>query len=99
MVTLLAGNDTENGIMKKFHSYLLDLTSGTKGMYANQKNRYTTRVQRLDSQIAQKETLMEKIEKSMRARFNAMELLISNLNSQGNYLTQQINTWSNSGNN
>ncbi len=99
MVTLLAGNDTENGIMKKFHSYLLDLTSSTKGMYANQKGRYTTRTERLDSQIAQKETLMEKVEKSMRARFNAMELLISNLNSQGNYLTQQINTWSNSGNN
>jgi len=98
MVKLLAGEDTVNGVMKKFNTYLVDLTSGTKGMYADKKNRYKTRVERLDSQIAQKETLMEKIEKSMRARFNAMELLISNLNSQSGYLTQ-LSNMNNSGNN
>ncbi len=97
MVKLLAGEDNVNGVMKKFNSYLTDLTSSTKGMYADKKNRYKTRSERLDSQIAQKETLMEKIEKTMRARFNAMELLISNLNSQSGYLTQLSNL-SNSGN-
>ncbi len=95
MVTLLAGEDTVDGVMKKFNSYLVDLTSGTKGMYAEKKDRYKTKVERLDTQIAQKETLMEKIENTMRARFNAMELLISNLNSQSNYITQLTNMWSN----
>jgi len=95
MVTLLAGEGTVDGVMKKFNSYLVDLTSGTKGMYADKKDRYKTRVERLDTQIAQKETLMGKIEQTMRARFNAMELLVSNLNSQSSYLTQLSNMWSN----
>ncbi|MDP3479597.1 MAG: flagellar filament capping protein FliD [Desulfoprunum sp.] len=95
MVTLLAGEDTVDGVMKKFNSYLVDLTSGTEGMYAEKKDRYKTRVERLDTQIAQKETLMEKIEQTMRARFNAMELLVSNLNSQSSYITQLSNMWSN----
>lgn len=95
MVKLLAGEDTTDGVMKKFNSYLVDITSGTKGMYADKKNRYTTRVSRLDSQIAQKEMLMEKFEKTMRTRFNAMEQLVSSLNAQGSYLTQVTNSWSN----
>jgi flagellar hook-associated protein 2 len=95
MVKLLAGEDTVDGVMKKFNNYLVDLTSTTAGMYADKKDRYKTRVERLDAQIAQKETMMEKIEKTMRARFNAMELLVSNLNSQSSYLTQVTNSWSN----
>jgi flagellar hook-associated protein 2 len=90
MVKLLAGEDATNGVMKKFNSYLVDLTSTTKGMYAEKKNRYQTRAERIDTQITLKETSMEKIEKTMRARFTAMELLVSNLNSQSNFLTQQI---------
>ncbi|EKD33601.1 MAG: hypothetical protein ACD_75C02645G0008 [uncultured bacterium] len=99
MVTLLAGDDNADGVMKKFNSFLLDVTSATKGMYAEKKDRYETRVDRLDDQIAQKETLMEKIEKTMRAKFNAMELLISSLNSQSSFLTQQMDILSNMGNN
>lgn len=99
MVSLLAGEGTENGVMKKFNSFLVDLTSSTKGMYAEKKDRHKTRVERLNSQIAQKETMMEKIEKNMRARFNAMELLISNLNAQSSFLTQQMDALSNMGKN
>jgi len=43
--------------------------------------------------------MMEKIEKTMRARFNAMELLVSNLNAQSSFLTQQMDALTNSGNN
>lgn len=95
MVSLLAGDDNVDGVMKKFNSYLLDVTSPTKGMYAEKRDRYETRVERLDEQIAQKETMMEKIEKTMRAKFNAMELLISGLNTQSSFLTQQMNALSN----
>ena len=99
MVTLLAGEDTVDGVMKKFNSYLLDVTSATKGMYAEKRDRYETRVDRLDDQIAQKETLMEKIEATMRAKFNAMELLISGLNAQSSFLTQQMDALSSMRNN
>lgn len=95
MVSLLAGNDSVDGVMKKFNSYLLNVTSPTKGMYAEKRDRYETRVERLDEQIAQKETMMEKIEQTMRAKFNAMELLISGLNTQSSFLTKQMNALSN----
>ncbi len=99
MVTLLAGEGSVDGAMKKFNSYLVKLTSTASGMYADKKDRYKTRIERLDAQITQKETMMEKIEKTMRARFNAMELLVSNLNAQSSFLTQQMDSLNNSGNN
>ncbi len=88
LVALLAGEDTVDGVMKKFNSFLVKQTSTSTGMYAGKKDLYKTQTARLDNQIAEKETLMAKIEKTMRARFDAMELMVSNLNSQSTFLTQ-----------
>lgn len=98
MTKLLAGEDGVAGVMQKFNTYLLNATSATKGMYAEKRERYESRVERMDSQIANKTTMIDKIEARLKARFNAMELLISNLNSQSGYLTQLSNL-SNSENN
>ncbi len=95
---LLAGEDGSTGVMEKFNTYLLDVTSATKGMYAEKRDRYESRVERLDNQIANKTTMIDKIEARLKARFNAMELLISNLNSQSGYLTE-LSKLSTSGNN
>lgn len=92
---LLAGEDGVDGVMQKFNTYLLDITSVTQGMYADKRDRYETRVERLDSQIAQKTSMIDKIEASLKARFSAMELLVSNLNSQSSYLTQLSNLGNN----
>ena len=90
VVKLLAGEDAVDGVMKKFNSYLLDATSVTEGMYANKRDRYEGAIKRLDNQIAQKEPLIAKTEERIRAQFNAMELLVSSLNSQSAYLAQQL---------
>lgn len=95
VVKLLAGDDTSSGVMKKFNSLLVDMTSSTDGMYANKKERYNSTSKNLDLQISQKETFMTKIETRIRAQFNSMELLVSNLNSQGDYLTQQMDLLAN----
>jgi flagellar hook-associated protein 2 len=95
VVKLLAGEGSVDGVMKKFNSYLINTTSKTKGMYANKRDRYETSVKRLDDQISQKEFLMDKIQTRIRAQFNAMELLVSNLNATGDYLTQQMDMLSN----
>jgi flagellar hook-associated protein 2 len=95
VVKLLAGDDTVNGVMKKFNSYLIGVTSASNGMYAEKRDRYEGAVKRLDNQIAQKEPLIAKIEQRIRAQFNVMELLVSNLNAQGDYLTQQMDMLSN----
>ncbi len=101
VVKLLAGEDSVDGVMKKFNSYLVGITSAADGMYAAKQDRYDDAVRRLDNQISQKEPLIAKIEERIRAEFNAMELLISSLNAQGDYLTQQMDMLSNlsSGNN
>ncbi len=92
---LLAGEEGVEGVMQKFNTYLLDITSPSLGMYAEKKDRYDSRVERLDSQITQKTDMLEKREASLLARFNAMELLVSNLNSQSNYFSQVTAQWSN----
>lgn len=95
VVKLLAGESTNDGVMKKFNSYLVQTTSATEGMFADKQDRYDSAVKRLDRQISQKEPLIDKIEERIRAQFNAMELLVSNLNAQSDYLTQQMDMLSN----
>jgi flagellar hook-associated protein 2 len=95
VVKLLAGEDAIGGVMKKFNYYLVQTTSTSDGMYAMKQDRYDAAVKRLDEQINQKETLMDKIEERIRAQFNAMELLVSNLNATGDYLTQQMDMLAN----
>lgn len=95
VVKLLAGESTNDGVMKKFNSYLVQVTSSTEGMFADKQDRYDSAVKRLDQQISQKEPLIDKIEERIRAEFNAMELLVSNLNAESDYLTQQMDMLSN----
>lgn len=91
MVALLSGDDEEDGVMKKFNSLLLEVTSSSTGMYALQKDAYDIAVDRYDTQISMMETRLEKRELALRAQFTAMENLVSSLNAQSDFLTQQLN--------
>lgn len=89
-VYLLSGDDSAAGVMKGFNSLLLTMTSKSKGMYALQEQNYTQTVDRFDLQIDQMELRLSKRELSLKAQFSAMETLVSSLNSQGSFLTQQM---------
>ncbi len=91
MVYLLSGDDLQPGVMKKFNSLLLDITSGTKGMYATQENAYQQAVDKFDLQIDQIKLRLNKRESNLRSQFTAMEQIVSSLNAQGDFLTQQLN--------
>ena len=93
MVFLLSGDDQADGVMKGFNSLLLNMTSSTKGMYAVQKNVYDSSVKRFDSQIDQMELRMTKREQILRSQFSVMEQLVSSLNAQGDFLTQQMDAF------
>jgi flagellar hook-associated protein 2 len=93
---LLAGENSVDGTMKKLNSYMVGVTSATTGMYAEKRDRYTNKVNDLDNQISQKTALLDKTEATMKARFTAMETLVSSLNSQSSFLTQWINSLSTS---
>jgi flagellar hook-associated protein 2 len=92
---LLSGEDGVDGIMKKFNSYLLDVTSSTIGMYASKKESYDMTVDRIDDQILNMESRMARKEAAIRAKYTAMEELVSGLNAQGTFLTQQMDMLSN----
>lgn len=91
-VALLAGDDETAGVMKGFNALLLKMTSGTSGMYAVQKNGYDRSVERFDSQIDLMELRLAKREEILKAQFTAMEQLVSSLNAQGDFLTQQMSS-------
>ena len=90
VVSLLAGENDTDGVMKKFNTKLLEMTGATSGMYAEKQQRYDRAIKRLDTQIARTEPLIDKKEASLRSRFAAMELLVSDMNSQSSFLTQQM---------
>lgn len=95
VVKLLAGDGSTDGIMKKFNYYMLEQTNGSTGMYAIKKQNYDSNIDRLDTQIANMEPRMEAREATLRAQYSAMETLVSGLNSQGSFLTQQMDLLSN----
>ena len=92
---LLAGDGDNVGVMKKFNTALLDLTSSRDGVLATSQSRFDRTVRRIDADILRMETLMDKKEESLRARFSAMETLVSGMNSQSDFLTQQMDMLSN----
>ncbi|HIQ36505.1 MAG TPA: flagellar hook-associated protein 2 [Desulfocapsa sulfexigens] len=89
-VNLLSGEGDVDGVMKNFNYYLLDITSGTNGFYATKKTNYHNIVKRLDNSIRNIEPRMAQKESTLRAQFLAMEQLVSGLNAQGAFLTQQM---------
>ena len=92
---LLAGEGSTDGVMKKFNYALLDLTSYSNGMYATKQDRYEDAVDRIDANILRLEPLIDKKEETLRAQFTAMEQLVSGMNSQASFLTQQMDMLSN----
>lgn len=95
VVSLLAGADNIDGVMKKFNYFLMEQTSGTNGIYAGKKKSYDLSVKRIDDQILNMEARMTQREASLRAQYTAMENLVSGLNAQGTFLTQQMDMLNN----
>jgi flagellar hook-associated protein 2 len=92
---LLAGEGETEGVMNKFNSTLLNLTSFSDGIYAVKKDSYDAVAKRIDLDIMRIEPMLEKKEFTMRARFATMEQLVSGMNSQSNFLTQQMDLLNN----
>jgi len=95
---LLAGNGTTTGIANEFKGFLTGMTDTFNGFLAGRKTSINSNVERMDQRILQMQTRLDKREQTLLAKFSAMEELVSGLNAQGDYLTQQIdmmkNLWS-----
>ncbi len=97
VVTLFAGNGSEDGISSTFSAFLDEMTDSVDGLYATRKKSTDSNIRRLDLRIDLMEVRMDKKEQSLRAQFSAMEELVSGLNSQGSYMLQQLSALSLSG--
>jgi flagellar hook-associated protein 2 len=90
VVSLLSGPNGDDGIAATFQAYLESQTSSTDGMLAGRESNITSGLSRIDDRIEQMEMRLGKREETMRKQFNAMELLVSSMNAQSDYLTQAL---------
>ena len=92
VISLLAGDDGQSGLAKEFQNYLDSMTDSTNGMLAGRKEATNNNIKQIDEQIARSEERLAKREETIRAQYQAMEQLVSQWNSTGNYLMQQLDT-------
>ena len=90
VVGLFAGTSESEGISSQFASYLEGVTDYDEGIYAIRKESTDSNLRRIDQRIISLEARMDQKEITLREKFSAMENLVSGLNSQGNYLMQQL---------
>lgn len=65
-------------------------TDRADGLSATRQVSTDRTLKTIESNITKMEERLEKREELLRSQFDAMELMISNLNSTGSYLTQQL---------
>ncbi len=94
---LFAGESGVEGLAEKFSSYLSGITDSTKGFVYSQKASTDASVRRIDRNIANSERRLESREANLRSQFDALEELVSAMNSQSAFLTQQMSMLSNLG--
>ncbi len=91
VVSLLAGEEGgTGGLATSFNNYLESLTDSTNGLLAGRTESITSNISRIDDRIEQSELRLAKREETLRSKFNAMELLVSVMNAESDFLTQQL---------
>jgi flagellar hook-associated protein 2 len=95
IATLLAGEEGVTGVATKFKNYLYEMTNSGNGLLKTKKDSIDSNLKKIDTRITAIEARLEKRQKNLEAQFGAMETLISGLNSQSTYLTQQMDILSN----
>ena len=87
---LIAGDDAVDGIFKDYKSYLSSLTNSRTGLYAGREVSMERTIDRIDDDITAMEARLERREQMLLEKFSALEQLVSTMNSQSDYLTQQM---------
>jgi len=95
VVSLLAGEGEKKGLAKRFQDYLGSMTNASSGMLKGRKDSISSNLKRIDNRIESMEARLEQRQKTMEAQFSAMESLVSGINAQSSYLTQQMDAISN----
>ena len=89
---LLVGETDVDGIASLFSTYLDDITDSNYGLLASRKSTTNDSIRRIDNNISIMEARLEKREKTLRAQFDALEQLVSFMNAQSDYISQQLSS-------
>jgi flagellar hook-associated protein 2 len=87
VLALFAGDDENEGLFARVYAYLDEQTDSISGFYVTREESLEAKIERIDESIERMETRLEKREETLTAQFNALELLMSELNSSSDYLT------------
>lgn len=90
VIGLFSGTAGNDGISTQFAAYLEQMTDTATGLYAGRKESTDSNLRRIDQRILSLEARLEQKEETLRAKFSAMESLVSGMNSQSSFLTQQL---------
>ena len=90
VISLFSGESGVDGISQIFSNFLDDVTDTYDGFLATKKESTTSTVKRIDRQVDNLEARMVSRQKTLEAQFSAMEDLVSSLNSQSSFLSQQM---------
>lgn len=98
---LLVGDEAAgiDGIATLLNSQLLDITKPSRGLIANEKSRVDQTIQRLNDQIETQTIRLDNRYALLTKQFVALDALMSNIKSQGDYLTAQFQSWTGNNNN
>ncbi len=100
VISVVAGDENgEGGVIAEFESFLKGLTDGTTGLLAGRSQSIDANIDNIDDRITQMELRLEKREETLRSQFSAMEILVSTMNAQSDFLTQQMGLISSLGKN
>jgi flagellar hook-associated protein 2 len=91
---LLAGEEGVDGIATRYVDYLDGITDSIDGLLANRKKSTESNTRRIDLSIERIESRLEKREATLRAQFEALETLVSTMNTQSSFLAQQMSNLS-----
>jgi flagellar hook-associated protein 2 len=80
-----------SGVAARLSSELNSLINADKGTIAYRNNTYQDIIDDIDDQIEIKETRLENLEVSLRKQFANLEVLLSSLQAQMDYLSTQLN--------
>ncbi|MEZ4483764.1 MAG: flagellar filament capping protein FliD [Syntrophotaleaceae bacterium] len=87
---LLAGEEGVEGISAQFVTYLENITDSFDGLLSSRKQSSDREIRRIEQNITNTEARLEKREQTLRAQFDALETLVSAMNQQSSFLTQQL---------
>ena len=92
---LFIGETGVEGIADTFKTYLEGKTDSIDGIYASRKTSTESSIKDIDKNMETMERRLEMRERTIRAQFESLELLMSSMNSTSSYLAQQMTQLSN----